>query len=149
MAILANLKRLSNPRVRRRLKVALSIWASLIILGISHKVVYDVGYFDASSLESAKNASAPFIRPKLTIKAAQNIVAGALKEDPNNPNTIVTQIVGDNHKLSTIIIENNQQKKVAWIIDMRLFFTADVFNKDGYNLTKGFEQQYEIKRNNH
>jgi hypothetical protein len=149
MKILVNLKRLSNPRIRRRLKIGLSVWAGVIVLGLSYKLVYEIGYFDAKSIEKDKNAYLPFVRPVLTIESAQRIVAGALKEDPASPKTIVDQVIDNDHKLSTIIIEDNKQKKIAWIIDMRLFFIADVFNKDGYNLTKGFEQQYDTKHGEH
>ena len=82
MTILVKLKRLSNPRVRRRLKIGLSVWAGLMLLGVSYKVVYDIGHFDAKSLESTKNASGPIVPQKLTMESAQRIVTGALKEDP-------------------------------------------------------------------
>ncbi len=140
--IIFNFKRLSNPRIKRRLKIALSIWFGAIMLAVSYKVVYDVGYFDAKSLEDSKNTEIPFIRRKLTLESAQRIVTGALKEDLNNPKTVVIKVVDDNHKLSTIVIENNQERKIAWIIDMRLYFIADVLNGEGVNLTKGFEQHY-------
>jgi len=58
----------------------------------------------------------------------------------------VAQIIDNNHKLVTIIIENNKLKKIAWIIDMHLFFTGDLFNDAGYNLTVGIEQQHNINR---
>ena len=88
-------------------------------------------------------------QPVLTMESAQRIVSGALKEDPTNPKTIVTQIIDNNHKLATIIIENNKLKKIAWIIDMHLFFTGDLFNDAGYNLTVGIEQQHNINRADH
>jgi hypothetical protein len=80
------------------------------------------------------------------MESAQRIVSGALKEDLTNPQTIVDQIINNNHKLSTIIIENNKLKKIAWIIDMRLFFKDDLFNSEGYNLTEGIAYQHNIKR---
>lgn len=140
----AKLKRLSNPRVRRRLKIGLSVWFGIMLLGASYKIVYDIGSFDAKSLDSAKNSGATVVYPKLSLEAAQKIVTGALREDFSNPTTLVVQIVDDNYELATIIIESNQQRKIAWIINMRLFFIADVFNNEGYNLTKGFEQYYQI-----
>lgn len=76
------------------------------------KVVYDIRYFDAQSLKDEKIAELPSANPVLTIETAQRIVSGALKEDPNNPDTIVDQIVNNDHKLSTIIIENNRIKKL-------------------------------------
>jgi hypothetical protein len=105
-------------------------------------------YFDAQSLKNEKNAELPTVNPILTMESAQHIVSGALKEDPNNPNTIVDQIVNNDHRLSTIIIENNKIKKIAWIIDMRLFFTCELFNDEGYNLNEGIERQYNINRDN-
>ncbi|MEQ1635078.1 MAG: hypothetical protein ABL903_00210 [Methylococcales bacterium] len=144
MAILVNLKRLSNPRVRRRLKIGLSVWAGVMLLGVSYKLVYDVGYFDAHALKNEKLAALPVTQSTLTMDSAQRIVTAALQEEVSNPKTIVTQIIDDNPKLSTIMIEHNQQKKVAWIVDMRLFFVADVFNNEGYNLTKGYEQHYGV-----
>lgn len=146
MKMHAKLKRLSNPRVRRRLKIGLSVWLGLMLLGASYKLVYDIGYFDAKSLENNKYNKTPFVYPKQTIESAQRIVTGALKEDFSNPTTVVVQVVDNNYKLSTIIIENNKQRKIAWIIDTRLFFIADVFNNEGYNLTKGFEEYYGITR---
>lgn len=141
------LKRLSNPRIRRRLKIALSIWIGAMLLAASYKVVYDMGYFDAKSLATAKMASGPLVpAPKLSLDAAQQIVTGALKEDPNNPQTMVLQVLDDDRKLSTIVVDINKQQRVAWIIDMRMFFIANVFNSDGFNLTKGFEKQYEVTR---
>ena len=91
----------------------------------------------------------PTTQPVLTMESAQRIVTGALKEDSTNPQTIVAQIIDNNHKLATIIIENNKLKKIAWIIDMHLFFTGDLFNDAGYNLTVGIEQQHNIKRGDH
>jgi hypothetical protein len=137
-------KRLSNPRVRRRLKIFVTVWSSLIIIGMTFKFGYDIGYFDAQSLESDQNDEPP-ITQVLTTASAQRIVSGALKEDPSNPKTVVDQIIHNNHDLSTIVIETDKQKKIAWIIDMRLFFTGDVFNSDGYNLTEGLEQENGIK----
>ena len=61
----------------------------------------------------------------------------------------MAQIIDNNHKLVTIIIENNKLKKIAWIIDMHLFFTGDLFKDAGYNLTVGIEQQHNIKRGDH
>ncbi|TRW90777.1 hypothetical protein [Candidatus Methylobacter oryzae] len=140
------IKKLSNPRVRRRLKIGLSIYGCLIILGVLFKVVYDIGYFNAQSLKKEKIAELPTTYPVLTMESAQRIVSGALTEDPNNPKTIVDQIIDNDHKLSTIIIENNNIKKIAWIIDLHLFFDGDLFNHEGYNLTEGLEHQYNIKR---
>jgi hypothetical protein len=149
MKIRVIIKRLSNPRVRRRLKIGLSVWGGVIMIGLIFKLGYDIGYFDAQSLKNDKNAELPITQPVLTMESAQRIVSGALKEDPTNPKTIVDQIIDNNHKLSTIIIENNKLKKIAWIIDMRLFFTDDLFNDEGYNLTKGIEQQHNINRGDH
>jgi len=149
MKIRVIIKKLSNPRVRRRLKTALSVSGSVILIGLTFKLGYDIGYFDAQSLENDKNAELPTIQPVLTMESAQRIVSGALKEDPSNPKTIVDQIIDNNHKLSTIIIENNKQKKIAWIIDMHLFFTDDLFNDEGYNLTEGIEYQHNINRGAH
>ena len=110
---------------------------------IMFKVVYDIGYFDAQSLKNARNAELPHTDdPVLTMESAQHIVSGALKEDFNNPKTVVAMIVNNDNKLSTIIIENNKIKKVAWIINMRLFFTGDLFNDEGINLTEGIERQH-------
>lgn len=147
MKISVIIKKLSNPRVRRRLKIALSVYGVAIILGVLGKVVYDVGYFNAQALENQKNAKLHVIThpvPVLTMESAQRLVSGALKEDPSRPKTIVTQIIDNDHKLSTIVIESNKLKKVAWIIDMRLFFSADLFNEEGYNLTQGIERQHNI-----
>ncbi|MGR8942073.1 MAG: hypothetical protein ACU83P_10840 [Gammaproteobacteria bacterium] len=148
MKIRVIIKRLSNPRIRRRLKIALSIFFGGIILGVMFKVVYDIGYFDAQSLENDKIAQQPTAYPVLTMESAQHIVSGALKEDPTNPKTVVTQIVDNNHRLSTIIIESNKIKKIARIIDMHLFFTCELFNEEGYNLNEGIEHQYNIDRDN-
>lgn len=142
------IKKLSNPRVRRRLKIALSIWFGGITLGLMFKVVYDIGYFDAQSLENDKIAELPTTYPVLTMESAQHIVSGALKEDPTNPETIVTQIIDNNRRLSTIIIEKNKIKKVARIIDMHLFFSCELFNDEGYDLNEGIEHQYNINRDN-
>ena len=149
MKIRVFIKKLSNPRVRRRLKIGLSVWGSVIMIGLTFKLGYDIGYFDAQSLENDNNAELPSTHTVLTMDSAQRVVSGALKEDPANPKTIVDQIIDNNPKLSTIIIENNKLKKVAWIIDMRLFFTGDLFNAEGYNLTEGIEYQHNINRGDH
>ncbi len=143
------IKKLSNPRVRRRLKIGLSVYGILIMLGLMFKVVYDIGYFNAQSLKNDKNAELAITHPVLTMESAQRIVSGALKEDPTNPKTIVTQIINNNQKLAIIIIESNKLKRIAWIIDMRLFFTGDRFNNEGYNLTEGIEHQHNINRGNY
>lgn len=142
------LKRLSNPRVRRRLKIGLSVWGVAIIISLIFKFAYDIGYFKAQSLINDKNAAMPATRQVLTLESAQRIVTGALKEDPDNPKTIVNQVVDNNQNLSTIIIENNKQKQIAWIIDMRLFFTGDLFNDKGYNLTESIAHQHDISSGN-
>jgi len=142
-------KKLSNPRVRRRLKIGLSVWGVAIVISLIFKLAYDIGYFKAQSLINDKNAAIPTARAVLTMETAQRIVSGALKEDPNNPKTIVNQIVDNNQKLSTIIIENNKQKQIAWIIEMRLFFTGDLFNDKGYNLTESIAYQHNINAGNH
>lgn len=141
-------KRLSHPQVRRRLKIGLSVWGIAILITLLCKFSYDIGYFKAQALIDNKNAAIPNIRQVLTMESAQRIVTGALNEDPNNPKTLVSQIVDNNQKLATVIIENNKQKRVAWIIDMRLFFTGDLYNDKGYNLTDSIAQQHEIKRGN-
>lgn len=143
------IKKLSNPRVRRRLKIGLCVYAGVVMLGLMFKLVYDIGYFNAQSLKNDKNAELPVTYPVLTIEFAQRIVSGALKEDPTNPKTVVDQIIDNDHKLSTIIIENNKLKRIAWIIDMRLFFTGDLFNNEGYNLTEGIEHHHNINRGDH
>jgi hypothetical protein len=148
MKIHVIINRLSNPRVRRRLKIALSVWFGVIIFGLLLKVVYDIGYFDAQALKNDKNAELPITNIVLTMESAQHVVTGALKEDPNNPETVVDQVVNNNRRLSTIIIENNKIKKIAWIIDMRLFFSCELYNDDGYNLNEGIEHEYNINRDN-
>jgi len=143
------IKKLSNPRVKRRLKIFLSVWGGVIMIGLTFKLGYDIGYFDAQSLENDQTAEPSITHPVLTMDSAQRIVSGALKEDPANPKTIVDQIIDNNHKLSTIIVENNKLKKIAWIIDMRLFFIADVFNSEGFNLTESIEQTHNINLGEH
>lgn len=140
------IKKLSNPRVRRRLKIGLLVWGVAIIISLIFKLAYDIGYFKAQSLIDDKLAAIPVTRQVLTMESAQRIVSGALKEDTNNPKTIVTNIIDNNSKLSTIIIESNSQRKIGWIIEMRLFFIGDLFNNNGYNLTESLEQQHNIKR---
>jgi hypothetical protein len=146
MKIRVLIKKLSNPRVRWRLKVALSFYAVMIVLGVTGKMVYDVGYFNAQALENEKNAKLPTTtsHPALTMEVAQRIVSGALREDPSHPTTLVSQIVDHNYKVSTIIIENNGIRKIAWIVDMRLFFIGNIFNEEGYNLTEGMERLHNI-----
>ena len=114
------------------------------MIGLTFKLAYDIGYFDAQALKKEKNGELSVARPVLTLESAQRIVTGALKEDYTNPKTVVTQVFDNNQKLSTIIIEKDKQQKVAWIIDMRLFFTGDLFNDDGYNLNEGIEKQNNI-----
>lgn len=142
------INRLSNPRVRKRLKIALCIWFGGIFLAILLKVVYDLGYFDAQSLKDEEIAALPKTNTELTLEAAQRIVSGALKEDPNNPETIVDRILIKNHGLTAVIIEKNKLKKVAWIIDMRLFFVGELFNDAGYNLNVGIEREFNLDRDN-
>ena len=142
-------KRLSNPRVRRRLKIAFSLTGGVIMIGLTFKLGYDIGYFDAQSLENDQNAELSTAQPVLTMESAQRIVSGALNEDPTTPKTIVDEIIDNHHKLSTIVIENNKLKKIAWIIDMRLFFSGDLFNDQGINLTEGIEHQHSISRSDH
>jgi hypothetical protein len=146
MKIRVIIKRLSNPRVRRRLKIGLSLMGGAILMSLVLKIIYDIGYFNAQSLMNEKNAGLPTKQPVLTMESAQRIVTGALKEDPSTPKTIVGEIIDNNPLFSTIIIENNKVKKVAWIINMRLFFTGDLFNDEGYNLTEGIEHQHNINR---
>jgi hypothetical protein len=136
------IKKLSNPRVRRRLKIGLSLLGGAILFAVILKIVYDIGYFDAQSLKNAKSTEQPIARTALTLESAQHIVTNALKEDASIPKTIVDEIVNNNNNnLVPIIVENNKVKKVAWIINMRLFFVGDLFNDQGLNLTEGIERQ--------
>jgi hypothetical protein len=80
----------------------------------------------------------------MTKESAQRIVSSALKEDPLNPQTIVERISNNNRKLSSIVIKNKGVKKVAWIIDMRLFFMGDILDEGGYSLTKAVERKHNI-----
>ncbi|OAI18358.1 MULTISPECIES: hypothetical protein [Methylomonas] len=141
-------RRLSHPQVRRRLKIGLSIWAIAIAVSVVAKLAYDIGYFKAQSMIDEKNAAAPATRSVLTLEYAQRIVSGALNEDPNNPKTVVSQVVDNNPRLATIVVENNKQKKIAWIFEMRLFFAGDLLNDQGYNLTEAIERQQDMYRNN-
>lgn len=141
-------KRLSSRQVRRRLKIGLSIWGIAIALSLISKLSYDIGYFKAQSLINDKNTLNPGSHQVISLEAAQRIVSGALKEDPSYPKTIVTQVIDNNQKLATVIIENNKQRNIGWIIDMRLFFTGDLFNDNGYNLTESIEHQHNISRAN-
>jgi len=50
MKILVIKKRLSNHRVIRRLKIALSLSGGVIMISLTFKLGYDIGYFDAQSL---------------------------------------------------------------------------------------------------
>jgi len=148
MKIRVIVKRLKNPRVKRRLKIFLSVLSSLIVSGLILKAVYDIGYFDAKSLENDKIAELPNTVPTLTTDTAQRIVAGSLKEDPNNPNTVVKRIIKKNDGLWAVIVEKDNIKKVGWILDMHMFFLGELYNEDGYDLNKGIEKQYEISRDN-
>jgi hypothetical protein len=148
------IKRLSNPRVRRRLKIGLTAYGGVLLLVLLFKFGYDIGYFNAQSAKDAKIAEQqaelqpalhPAKLPALTMESAQRIVSGALKEDLASPKTVVEQILDNNHKLSAIIIENNKIKKIAWIIDMRWFFSADLYSDKGVNLTEDYERQYNIR----
>lgn len=141
------IKKLSNHRVRRRLKIAITGFFGTIVLSIIFKIVYDVGYFNAQALKSDNNVLVTHL--EITKEYAQRIVSGALKEDTSNPKTTVDKIIDNNQQLSTIIIKNNNVKRIAWIIDMRLFFIGDILNDEGYNLTKGIELQHDINRGNH
>ena len=136
------IKRLSNPRVRRRLKIGSSLFGGAILIAVVLKIFYDIGYFDAQALKQANKTELPTSNPVLNLKSAQLIVSGALKEDVNTPKTLVTEIVSDNSSLATVIIENNRVKKVGWIINSRLFFTGNLYNEVGINLTEGIERQY-------
>ena len=143
------IKRLPNPRVRRRLKIGLSIYGCIILLCLIFKIAYDIGYFNAEALKREKNAQLSTTNPVLTTEKARQIVAGALKEDPSNPQTLVIQLIDNNQHFAIIMIEKNKIKQIAYIIDLRLFFVGDLLNAEGYNLTEGMENQYDIKRENY
>ncbi|WAR45518.1 hypothetical protein [Methylomonas rapida] len=128
------------------MKIGLSVWGVAIIISLIAKLAYDIGYFKAQSLIEEKLSQIPVTHQVLTLESAQRIVSSALKEDINNPKTIVTNIIDNNNKLSTVIIENNNQRKIGWIIEMRLFFVGDLLNDNGYNLTESLELQHNIKR---
>lgn len=142
------IKKLKNPRVRKRLKIALSVYGIGILLGIAFKVVYDIGYFNAQALDNEKMEKlrelSSYKPVALTEQFVQRIVSGALKEDPANPETVVERIISHNRKLSSIVIKKNNVKRVAWIIDMRLFFVGDILDAKGYNLTKAVERKHNI-----
>ena len=141
-------RKLSTPRVQKRLKIGLTVWAGAIIISLFFKFAYDIGHFKAQSVINDKNSAVTATRQILTNDVAQRIISGALKEDPDHPKTLVSQIIDNNQKLSTVIVENNRQKKVVWIIDMHLYFDGDVLNDNGYNLTKSLERQYNIINDN-
>ncbi len=141
------IKKFKNPRVRKRLKIALSVYAVGVILGITFKVVYDIGYFNALAFDEeklAKRQSSPRINTELNKQSAQRIVTGALQENPANPQTIVNRILGHNRDATSIVIEKNKVKKIAWIIDKRWFFVGDIFDATGYNLSDAAERKHNI-----
>ncbi len=141
------IEKLKKPRVRKRLKIALSVYTIVIILGISFKTVYNIGYFNARAIDDAKRAkqaSSPFVRKIMTKEYAQRIITNALKENFTNPQTIVERISNSNPRLSSIVINNNGIKKVAWIINMRLFFIGNLLDEKGYNLTKAVERKHNL-----
>lgn len=148
MELFIFIKRLSHPRVRKRLKIGLAIWAVFFIVALISKISYDIGYFKAQSVIDEKNAAIPGGRQFLDMESAQRIVSGALKEDLYNPKTRVIQIISNDSKLSTIITENNYKKNIAWIIDRRLFFNGDLLNDNGYNLTEAMQKQHNIQGSN-
>lgn len=148
MELIILIKRLSHPRVQKRLKIGLTVWAIAITIALICKLFYDIGYFKAQSVMDDKNAAIPLTRHFLDFETAQKIVSGALKEELYNPKTRVIQIINNDSKLSTIIVENNYQKHIAWIIDMRLFFIGDLLNDNGYNLTEAMEKQHNIQSKN-
>ncbi|MEY4768376.1 MAG: hypothetical protein RL637_1015 [Pseudomonadota bacterium] len=140
------IKKLKNPRVRKRLKIALSVYGIAILLGIAFKMVYDIGHFNALAVENEKNKQLPSMIPQevLTAEIAQKVITGALKENPQHPNTILVQIVNNERNFASIIIEKDNIRKVAWILDRRLFFSGDLLNESGYNITKAIERQHNI-----
>lgn len=141
------IKKLKNPRVRKRLKIALSVYAVAIILGISFKTVYNIGYFNARLIDKEKKAklsSTPFVKRVMTKEYVQMLVSMALQENPADPQTIVDRISSNSRKLASIIIEKNGIKQVAWIIDMRLFFVGNVLDKRGYSLTNAVERKHNM-----
>ena len=147
MKLAVAIKKFKNPRVRKRLKIALSVYAVAIALGVTFKIVYDIGFFNAKAIESeklAKRQAAPRVNPVLNKKEAQRIVSGALKENPNYPQTIVNRILSHDRDALSIEIETNQIKQVAWIIKKRLFFIGDLFDATGYNLTEAVERKNNI-----
>lgn len=137
-------KKLSNPRVRWRLKVGLSVWALVITMSMISKLAYDIGYFKAQSQVNDKIAALPAAQAELSIATAQRIVSGALKEDVNNPKTIVRRVVENDKDLSIVIIETNKKKRIGWIINMHLFFTGSLYSDNGYNLTESMERHYRL-----
>ncbi|MEY4719691.1 MAG: hypothetical protein RL563_2309 [Pseudomonadota bacterium] len=149
MELFIFIKRLSHPRVKKRLKIGLALWAVFFIIVLIAKISYDIGYFKAQSVIDEKNAAISGGRQFLDIETAQKIVSGALKEDLYNPKTRVVQIINNDSKLSTIIIENNYRKNIAWIIDRHLFFNGDLLNDNGYNLTEAMQKQHNIQGNNY
>ena len=138
------IRRLSHPRVKKRLKIGLTVWAVTITLFLMCKLSYDIGYFKAQSVIDDKNAATPVVRQFLDIETAQKVVSGALIEDPNNPKTTVIQILNNDPKFSSIIIESGTQKNIAWIVDRRLLFIGDVLSDTGYNLTDAQKKQHNI-----
>ena len=139
------IRRLSHPRVKKRLKIGLTVWGVAITLFLICKLSYDIGYFKAQSVIDDKNAATPVVRQFLDVETAQKVVSGALKEDPNDPKTTVIQILNNDPKLSTLIIESSTQKSIAWIVDRRLLFVGDVLSDNGYNLTDALKKQHNIR----
>ena len=139
------IKRLSHPRVKKRLKIGLTAWAIAIALFLMCKLSYDIGYFKAQSVIDNKNAAVPVVRQFLEVETAQKVVSGALKEDPNNPKTTVIKMLDNDPKLSPIIIESGTQKSIAWIVDRRLLLVGDVLSDTGYNLTDAQKKQHNIR----
>lgn len=148
MQLFVFIKRLSHPQVKKRLKIGLSMWGLAIMLALTSKISYDIGYFKAQSVIDEKNAPIAGARQFLDFETAQRTVSGALKEDLYNPKTRVVQIIENDSKLSTIIIENNYRKNIAWIIDKRLYFNGDLLNDNGYNLTEAMQKQHDIQSSN-
>lgn len=142
MSAIKKLKMLDIARVRYRLKIGGVVLAVFVLLCVTFKVGHDVGYYHSHALTVSPDNLALLPSSEISLREAQSIVSGALKEDGLNPKTVVDKILDSNNKLLSIVVLKEGRREIAWVLNRRFYFSGDLYSSDGYNVTDGLVKQY-------
>lgn len=137
------IKKLRHPQVRRRMKMAIIIWLSLLFGCVTFKIGLDLGHFqEAAHKKILLGNESHEPSPLITTGKAQQVVSTCLNESPYTPKTQVKSVLKNDLMMTPIIVERDSIKKIGWILSGRYYMEGPIINEHGDNLTELYAKQY-------